>query len=196
MWRTARTLGRRAGGRKGLPSLLFFTDPVRTPSPERVIARLPRGAGVVFRTFGAPDAATQGRELAAAARRRGVLFLVGADAELASTLRADGLHLPERAAHRALRYRRRGWIVTAAAHSLGAAIAARRAGADAVVMSPVFPSRSPSAGKALGPVRFAALVRRAGAPAYALGGVNALSARRLTTSGAIGLAAVDGLLED
>src|SRR6185436_11640397 len=132
-----------------------------------------------------------GRRLAALARRRGLVFLVGADARLAAALRASGVHLPERLARQARRIRRRGWIVTAAAHSLPALIAARRAGADAAVLSPVFASRSASAGRPLGPVRFAALTRAAGLPVYALGGIDARTARRL--AGAVGLAAVEAL---
>jgi thiamine-phosphate pyrophosphorylase len=175
---------------------LFFTDPHRTPHPERVIARLPRGSAVVFRAFGAPDALSRGLALRRLARRRGVLFLVGADAALAVALRADGVHLPERLAGRAglVRALKRRFLVTAAAHGLPAALRARRAGAEALVASPVFPSHSPSAGQALGPLAFATLVRRAGAPVYALGGVNARTARRLAGSGAAGLAAIEGLL--
>jgi thiamine-phosphate pyrophosphorylase len=62
-----------------------------------------------------------------------------------------------------------------------------------VVISTAFPSKSASAGTALGPVRLAALVRAAGRPAYALGGVDNKTARRLLDAGLIGLAAVDGL---
>jgi thiamine monophosphate synthase len=40
---------------------------------------------------------------------------------------------------------------------------------------------------------FSALIRAAGLPAYALGGVNAGAARRLAGSGAVGLAAIEGL---
>ena len=59
--RTAAFLGLRAhlrkgGARKSLPNLLFFTDPVRTPDPEAIARRLPRGAGVVVRAF-VPNAA-------------------------------------------------------------------------------------------------------------------------------------------
>ena len=98
-------------------------------------------------------------------------------------------------AHRAgaLRRGRPDWIVTAAAHSLAAARRARAAGADAVVVSAVFPSRSPSAGPPIGVVRLARLVRAAGGPAYALGGVTNETARRLAGAGLVGLAAVDGL---
>jgi thiamine-phosphate pyrophosphorylase len=64
---------------------------------------------------------------------------------------------------------------------------------DAIVLSPVFPSASPSAGRPIGVRRFAALVRAAGAPCYALGGVNERTVRALSASGAIGVAAVGAL---
>lgn len=192
LWRTARTLGRRAGLGK-LPPLIFVTDPDRTPDPAAVAATLPRGAGVIYRAFGRPDALETGRKLARVARTRGLVLLVGADPRLAAALKADGLHLPERLVGRAGFLRRPGWIVTGAAHGMRGLV--RAAGLDAVLLSPVFGSRSPSAGRPLGPVRFAGLVRRARAPVYALGGVDAGTARRLLASGAVGLAAVDGVNE-
>lgn len=172
--------------------MLFFTDPTRTPDPAAVAARLPRGAGVVFRAFGARDALETGRILARVCRRRGLALLVGADPRLAARLGADGLHLPERLAPKAQRFRGR-FLVTAAAHSLPAALRARRAGADALVVSPVFPSRSPSAGRPLGPRALAQLARRAKTPVYALGGVNADNARKLAATGVVGVAAIDAL---
>ena len=83
-------------------------------------------------------------------------------------------------------------MVTCAAHSLGAARRARLAGADAVVVSAVFASDSPSAGAPIGPVRLARLVRQAGLPVYGLGGINDRTARRLKDAGLVGLAAIGG----
>ena len=193
--RTGAYLGRHAGAGKGLPCLLFFTDPIRTPHPEAIAARLPRGAAVVFRAFGAADAEARGGRLMAIARRRGLVLLVGADANLARRLGADGVHLPERLAHRArwLKASRPGWIVTVAAHSERAARRGLAAGADAVVISVAFPSRSASAGAAMGPVRLARIVRGLSGPAYGLGGVTNETARRLLDAGLVGLAAVEGL---
>jgi thiamine-phosphate pyrophosphorylase len=132
------------------------------------------------------------RRLLARVRSRGGLLLIGQDAALARRIRADGVHLPERLAARAaaLKRARPRWIVTSAAHSPRAARASR---ADAVVLSPAMPSRSPSAGAPLGPLRLALRVRAAGKPAYALGGVNNKTARRLRDAGLIGLAAVEGV---
>jgi thiamine-phosphate pyrophosphorylase len=133
--------------------------------------------------------------LATICRRRGLVLLVGADAALAARLGANGVHLPQRLAGRAgvIRALRRRFLITAAAHDLPAILRARRAGAEALVISPVFPSRSRSAGQPLGPTALAGLVRRAKVPAYALGGVNARSARTLSLTGVTGLAAVEAL---
>lgn len=146
---------------------------------------------MVYRTFGAPDADARARRLLVIARARGLKLLIGQDAALAFRIGADGVHLPERLAHLAVPLKRGhpGWIVTTAAHSLPAA---RRTGADAVVISVALPSRSSSAGPALGPIRLAARVHAAGGAAYALGGINNETARRLLGAGLIGLAAVDG----
>ncbi|MBU2363905.1 MAG: thiamine phosphate synthase [Alphaproteobacteria bacterium] len=178
--------------RKALPALLFFTDPVRTPDPEAVAATLPCGAAIVYRHFGAGDAQARARRLKVIARARGLKLLIGQDIALAARIGADGVHLPERLAHcaPAIRQMQPGWIVTSAAHSLAAARASR---ADAVVISTAFPSKSTSAGAALGSIRLAALVRAAGRPAYALGGVNEKTARHLLDAGLVGLAAVEGL---
>ena len=176
-----------------MPPLLFFTDPTRTPDIEATARRLPRGSAIVFRTFGAPDAELRARRLAQIAAERGLMLLIGADAGLAARVGAHGVHLPERLAGRARRIRRSGWIVTAAAHSLSAARRGLAAGADAVVVSAIFPSNSPSAGAPIGPLRLARLVRAASGPVYALGGINDKTARRLLPAGLVGLAAVEAL---
>lgn len=177
---------------KPLPRLLFLTDPQRTPDPEAVLSGLPPEVGVIYRPFGAPDAVERGRRLATIARQRGLTLLAGADPDLALAIGAHGLHLPERLAYQlpALRSAHPGWILTAAAHSLQAA----GLEADALLVSPVFPSKSPSASAPLGLDAFTALVAAAAAPVYALGGVTARTAPLLADSGAAGLAGIEGFL--
>lgn len=180
---------------KPLPNLLFFTDPARTPNPEGVAERLPAGAAVVFRAFGAADAALQGARLREITRRRGLMLLVGADADLALAVEADGVHLPERLAELApqLRAAYPGWLITAAAHDEAAARAGAEAGVDALVVSPVFPSRSPSAGAPLGVEGLKRIADLVGTPVYALGGVRADTVERLLDTGIVGIAAVEAL---
>lgn len=180
---------------KPLPNLLFFTDPERTPDPESVAERLPAGAAVVFRAFGAPDAMARGARLREITRRRNLLLLVGADAALARAVEADGLHLPERLASTLphLREIHPDWLITIAAHGLDAAHVGAVTGADALVVSPVFPSRSPSAGAPLGVEGLKWIVAAVEAPVYALGGVRADTVTRLLDTGIVGIAAVEAL---
>jgi thiamine-phosphate pyrophosphorylase len=180
---------------KPLPNLMFFTDPARTPDPERVAERLPPGAAVVFRAFGAADATARGLRLRAVTARRGLMLLVGADEDLAARIGADGLHLPQRMAADlpAIRDRRPDWLITLAAHDQDAARIGATVGADALVASPIFASRSPSAGRPLGLEGLKAMVEAVETPVYALGGVRADTVERLLGSGIVGIAAVEAL---
>lgn len=187
----------RAAGRTSLPALYFFTDPKRTPDPLRIAARLPRGAAVVYRHFGAADRLAVARELAKLCRARGLVLLIGADPELARAVGADGVHWPERMVGRWPAGRRSSQgIETAATHGARGIIRAAQAGMDAVVLAPVFPSRSGSGGQPLGPLRAGLLARTAPLPVIALGGVTTRTAKRLLGLGFSGIAAVDGLSED
>ena len=170
-----------------------MTDPVRTADIFSIAHRLPRGFGIVWRHFGAADRLEAGRKLARLCRRRGLVLLVSADPVLAARIGAHGVHWPE-ARLRGMRLKPAGLIETAAAHSPRAAARAARFGVDAVVVSPVFPSRSPSAGKPLGALRFRQMARSASIPVYALGGLNAANAARAMAHAA-GWAAIDGVIE-
>lgn len=193
--RTAAAFSPRTARGRVLPSLLFFTDPARVASPETVAQRLPRGAGIVFRAFGAEDAVDQGRRLRAIADARGLVLLAGAHPALAEGIGADGLHMPERLVGEIskLRAEHGRYLITAAAHDREAVEAAERAGADAVVVSPVFPSHSPSAGQPLGLEGLKKLVAATALPVYALGGIRADTVGQLAGSGVVGIAAVEAL---
>jgi thiamine-phosphate pyrophosphorylase len=101
------------------------------------------------------------------------------------------VHLPERMAADAqdLKFLRPDWIVTASTHSAAAIDSA--AGADAIVLSAIYPSRSPSAGDPIGLVEGGRIARRARLPAIALGGVTLAHARELARAGFAGMAGID-----
>lgn len=198
LWAAALALARDARGvspggpSATLPSLLFFTDPVRTPDPWTTAERLPAGAAVVWRHFGSPDAVTVGRRLRAVTAERGVRLLIGLDADLATAICADGVHLPEQARELApdLRTRCPDWLITAAAHA-GSGVTAT-AGLDALVLSPVFETRSLSPNRPpLGPEGLDEAVKRSTLPIYALGGIDGSNVGALTKTGACGIAGVE-----
>jgi thiamine-phosphate pyrophosphorylase len=181
-------LGRGKAKHSPLPRLWLMTDATRLADPLPAIARLPRGAGVIYRHYGRAEREALGRAVAQACRARGLRLMVAEDAGLALSLRADGVHLPERALGRLRHLKRQGWMVTAAVHNARSLRQARDA--DAVLLSPVFPTPSHPGAQGLGRLRFAALATRSQAPVLALGGVNAATLRRLRGSRAYGVAGI------
>ena len=200
LWQAAQALNRTAAAvspaAAALPPLLFFTDPDRTPRPWEIAARMPAGAGVVYRGFGRPEAGHEARLLRRVTARRGLRLLIGQDDGLAEAVGADGVHLPERDLGRAAALRRRhpGWTLTGALH--GEATALASGALDAVVLSPVFRAGGSSADRP--PLGIAEITRRVAGlplPVYGLGGITAESAPGLSDTGLCGLAAIDGVVE-
>jgi thiamine-phosphate pyrophosphorylase len=193
----ARRLNSRHADGWRLPSLVLMSDSRRLADPIRAVERLPADAMVLFRHYQDPNREAKAAALLEVCRQRGLALLIAADWRLAARLGADGVHLPEALAGTAPAIRRgRRWLVTAAAHSERALRQAARAGVDAVLLSPVFPTASHPGARTLGAVRFAGLVRRAAVPVYALGGIDASTAPRLGHSGAVGIAAIGALIPD
>jgi thiamine-phosphate pyrophosphorylase len=140
------------------------------------LARLPRGAGVVFRHHATP------------LPERRALF-----ARVARVCRARGLTLVVAGAPVG-----RGWpthgrqgSLTWPAHDRRQAVAAVRAGALAVFVSPIFATRSHPGARALGPVRAAGVARGLPVARIALGGMTARRFRQLRALGFHGWAAID-----
>ncbi|MCE2509547.1 MAG: thiamine phosphate synthase [Alphaproteobacteria bacterium] len=184
---------------KKLPPLIHLTDAARFPDPEPAVFALPRGSLVILRHYDAANRHLLARRLATLCRARGLRLLIAGDGRLAAAVGADGLHLPEWLARGQIsvgygwRRRRPDWLITAAAHSEAALHHAEAAGADAVLLAPLFPTKSHPGACPLGIVRFARLAHQAHLPVYGLGGIDALAARRLRDSGAVGIAAVSAL---
>jgi thiamine-phosphate pyrophosphorylase len=152
------------------------------------IEALPRGAGIVFRHHATERAARRAlfERVARIARRNG-LVLVRAGAGHPGRGEA-GAHGNARRFYPGLR----SWP----AHARAEAIAAKRAGADIVFISPIYPTRSHPGARALGPLQAAAIPRGLGMKAIALGGMDARRFARLRGMGFHGWAAIDALMPD
>jgi thiamine-phosphate pyrophosphorylase len=149
-----------------------MTDARRCPDPLAVVRRLPPGSGVILRDYDHPARWDLARRLAAVCRKRRLVLLVGGDLQLARTLGAQGLHLPERLIGKFVKKDlAAGLLLTVAVHSREAMDRAAAIGADAVLLSPVFRTASHPHMKPLGLHRFSVLVRESKVPVYALGGL-------------------------
>ena len=179
----------------GLPSLILMTDEKRLRDPVAAALLLPRGAAIILRHTMVETRRALAEVLSRIAREQGLLLLIAGDALLAARLGADGLHLPETRAPEARHWKcaHPSWLVTAAAHSEQAIIRAARAGADAALLAPAFPTLSHKERASLGVARLRLMASRAVLPVYALGGVNAQNVQRLAGARLAGIAAIDGL---
>lgn len=171
----------------GWPGGFFLTDPQRTPDPVACVGALPHGVGVIYRHFGAEHRFDTAIKLKTACFQKGIPLLIANDPYTAKAVDADGVHWPEARAHLARKWRGRFHFQTQSVHS---ATGMRRAVCDALLFSTVFPSNSPSAGKAMGATRFRKLAMQSNRAVYALGGVNGNTAGAV--SGVAGLAGIEG----
>lgn len=186
-------IGRRRRG-ASVPRLWLLSDPARLPDPLPLLARLPRGAAVLLRGAAPGLVAAAARQ----ARARGLVLILAGEGRGALAAGA-GLHVPE---HRVtshllpfLLMRRHVAscarpLLSLAVHGRAGLARAQRFGADAALVSPVFPTASHPGAPALGPLRWAALARALPCPAVALGGMSARRARRLPRGLCAGWAAI------
>jgi thiamine-phosphate pyrophosphorylase len=190
--RIAARLHETSGAPALLPALFALTDPDRTPDVVAFAKGLPEGAGLILRHFGQPRPRMASMDLASVAAARKLIYLIGADPDLAAVVGAAGVHWPERMPKEASSYKRHQpqRLMTMAAHGADGLAAAKEAKADAVILGPVFASASASAGQPLGVARFTELVASIDLPIYALGGITAENARELADTGACGIAGI------
>ena len=169
--------------RQPLPRLWLMTDERMGEDLWDALARLPRGSAVIFRHYATRDRrALFDRVRSVARKRRLVLILAGTPGE-AVAWRADGAHgrSPHRRASRPL-------LRTAPAHDAGELVTVKT---DAVLLSPVFATRSHPGRLPLGAIRFGMLARMAASPVIALGGMHARRFKGLARLGAYGWAGID-----
>lgn len=143
------------------------------------LARLPRGSGVVFRHYALPPAERRAlfAQVAQVAHRRRLVLVRAGVVPLRGEAGVHGGRGPG--------------LRTAPAHSRREALAAIRAGAQALFVSPVFPTRSHPGARTLGRARLGLLVRGLPVPVIALGGMDARKAAGLKGLGIHGWAAID-----
>lgn len=159
---------------KPLPKVWIVSDLRNDMELGRALRLLPRGSGFIYRHYHLPETERRARfaALLRIARARGHWVALAADARSARRWRAD-------AAYGAPALLAKGPAVPrlVTVHSLRELARVRRGAA--VLVSPVFPTRSHPGAPTLGPLRFRQIAARAQVAVIALGGLNPRSARRL-----------------
>jgi thiamine-phosphate pyrophosphorylase len=179
----------RTQSRQQVPRCWLMTDTRAGDAMSDIAARvLPPRSAIIVRphALDGHDVARLSTALRRIARARRHVLLWGGAGRPAGF---DGIH------NRTGRARRGARFVSRPVHDARQAQAARRLGADAVLVSPVFATRSHKGAATLGRRGFARLAAASSAPAIALGGMTARCFAVLRRSGAHGWAAIDAWLE-
>lgn len=151
--------------RQPLPNIWLVSDARNDAVLETALSRLPRGSGLIFRHNHLGEAERRARfaTLRQIARARGHLVALAGSRAQARRWGADKAYGPQ------------GHLVPV--HSLKELAGVRRA--EAVLLSPAFPTRSHPSSRVLGPLRWRMIAAHANVPVIALGGMNPRCARRL-----------------
>jgi thiamine-phosphate pyrophosphorylase len=178
-----------------LNPLVLMSDPKRTPDILALAAKMPPRSALIYRHFGDPGLEDELRRIT---RVRSIQFLIGHDPELAEACGADGVHFTRRTPGSTLelwRTKQPDWIISAAGNK--DQLDPRPLSLlDALFLSPVFQSDSPSAGPPLGLPALIVLTEYYDCPVFALGGVNHDNAASLIGSGIAGIAAIGGFAQE
>ncbi|MEW9855102.1 thiamine phosphate synthase [Novosphingobium sp. M1R2S20] len=172
-----------------LPSVWLISDERIDERLESALSRLPRGSGFIFRHYhlSASERRARFRSLRSALRKGRHLSVLADTPAAARRWGAAGAYGRARKLSAGPALLR---LVTA--HSLREIGEANRIRADAVLLSPVHPTRTHPGAPSLGPVRYRLLAARSRVPVIALGGMNASRARAL---GARHWAAIESLAQ-
>lgn len=190
----------RQSGFEGLPGLIFITDQDAQPCPEEVIAKMPSGSMVILRDYDDENRAELGRALGYICKARNIKFIVAGDYTLSLMLEADGVHLAEVKLDEAelIKKERPDYFITAAVHNEEAIKKAIALNVDAVLLAPIFPTKShpetfDEPDRVVGAEQLKMLCHKYRVPIYALGGINSETIMKIKNSGAAGIAAIRGL---
>ncbi len=202
------------------PRLIIVTDPAYTD--DAILRAIEAAAGVVAPGVLGVQLRDKQRDvvslrvlasrLRVLTRAKGAWLVINGDARLAKDVGADGVHLGGRAISIAEARGMCGasaWI-SIAAHSDSAVRAAVREGADAVLVSPIFPTTSGARAvpsqtrmrvatekkrpRGVEAIEKARAIAESKIAVYALGGVTPTNAAECVTAGADGIAVIRAIL--
>lgn len=185
-------------GRRADPALVLVTDASRLRGRDlaAVVAEAVAGGVNVVqlreRDLPHDELVALGRRVRDAIAGR-ALFFVNGDVAAAKEIGADGVHFPESMASDTTPTD--ALLISRAVHSVEAAVAAQRTGADLIQIGTVFETRSHPGVPALGVDGLLEACERVAAPVIAIGGITAANAGDVMRAGAAGVAVIGAILD-
>lgn len=130
------------------------------------------------------------KEVRKITKRFEALLFINERFDLALSVDADGVHLPQNSLPPSVVRERTKLLVGFSAHDLKSALYAQREGAHFITLSPIYRTKSHPKAKPLGLEELGRVCRALKIPVYALGGVSRERVKEVLRVGAYGVAGI------
>ena len=179
-----------------LPKVIIIFDDELFDKKKLLKLKIPKKSAFLLRSYETKKRKKIAKQLLKFCKMKKIKLLIGSDIKLAEDIKADGIHFPEYMIKKNkinwidiknVKSKKR-WIITTSVHSIQSLKKAEGLDIDAVLLSPVFPSKSHPNSKSLGLNKFSKIVKKTKLPIYALGGINIKNVKSLTETDIIGYA--------
>ena len=179
-----------------LPKVIIIFDDELFNKKKLLKLKIPKKSAFLLRSYQTKKRKKIAKQLLKFCKMKKIKLLIGSDIKLAEDIKADGIHFPEYMIKKNkinwidiknVKSKKR-WIITTSVHSIQSLKKAEGLDIDAVLLSPVFPSKSHPNSKSLGLNKFSKIVKKTKLPIYALGGINIKNVKSLIETDIIGYA--------
>ena len=179
-----------------LPKVIIIFDDELFNKKKMLKLKIPKKSAFLLRSYQTKKRKKIAKQLLKFCKMKKIKLLIGSDIKLAEDINAHGIHFPEYMIKKnkinwiSIKNVKsnKKWIVTTAVHSMRSLKKAENLDIDAVLLSPIFPSKSHPNHKSLGLNKFSKIVKKTKLPIYALGGINIKNVKSLIETDIIGYA--------
>ena len=179
-----------------LPKVIVIFDDNFFDKKKFSKLKIPKKSAFLLRSYEAKERKKIAKQLLKFCKMKKLKLLIASDIKLAEDINAHGIHFPEyMMKEKKINWMiikniksKKNWIITTAVHSHQAIKKAESFNVDAVLLSPVFQSKSHPNKKNLGINKFEKIVKKTKLPIYALGGINIKNIKFLLETDIIGYA--------
>ena len=181
---------RQKATKQKLPIAWVLTDP-RLSDIEAYIPQIPSDIGLIIRDYETPQREKYVKHLSQWTSQAGLITLVAANPELAKQCDVAGVHWPSWASPQPIQ----GQLTIFAVHNHEELLRAEAFNADAVIISPVFETKSHPDTPHLGLEGLHSLIKQTTCPVYAMGGITSARMQSLLELEIYGIAGISFLKE-
>ena len=185
-----------------LPKIIMIFDDEVFDKKKFLNLKIPKESAFLLRSYKAKERKKIAKQLLKFCKVKKLKLLIASDIKLAEEINANGVHFPEYMIKKRNKINwviikniksKKNWIITTAAHNLQTLKKVENFDIDAVLLSPVFPSKSHPNSKNLGINKFVKIIKKTKLPIYALGGINIKNVKSLVETDIIGYAFQRGI---